>query len=60
MLNFRLERLLSNNTNRKTICLLGHFEDNAEHKAIVILEKLAFSDSEFPEVSIIFIIYVLD
>lgn len=46
--NFKVDRLLSNNTNRKTVCLLGYFSDKPEgEKAIVVLEKKAFSDTDF-------------
>lgn len=48
--NFKVDRLLSNNTNRKTVSLLGHFSDEKpEEKAIVVLEKKAFSDADFAE-----------
>lgn len=46
--NFKVERILSNNTNRKTVCLLGHFDEKTEN-ALVVLEKKAFSDQDFDD-----------
>lgn len=44
---FRTVRLLSNNSTRKSVCLLGHFTDlSTEQYAIVVLEKRAFAESE--------------
>lgn len=43
--NFKLSKILSNNTNRKTIVLLGAFEKlPGEELALIILEKLAFTE----------------
>lgn len=42
---FQPDRLLSNNTDRKTVCVLGKFTDrSAEEQAIIILEKSAFTE----------------
>ncbi|XP_063698404.1 m7GpppX diphosphatase [Culicoides brevitarsis] len=44
---FRGERLLSNNTDRKTVCVLGKFPQlSQEDQAIVILEKNAFTEEQ--------------
>lgn len=44
--NFQVDRLLSNNTNRKTVSILGHFSDgSADESAIVVLEKKAFTET---------------
>lgn len=42
---FRLKRILTNNTVRKSISLLGTFDDPADD-AIVVLEKNAYRESE--------------
>lgn len=44
--DFEPTKILSNNSNRKTICVLGKFKDKPEHNAIVLLEKKAFADKE--------------
>lgn len=44
--NYRVDRILSNNTNRKTVVLLGHFTESAEEQAIVVLEKKSFTEEE--------------
>lgn len=42
---FKLSKILSNNTNRKTVVLLGAFPDLSEDDlALVILEKSAFTE----------------
>lgn len=44
--NFQVDRLLSNNTNRKTVSILGHFSDGSpDESAIVVLEKKAFTET---------------
>lgn len=44
---FQPERLLSNNTDRKTVCVLGKFTDKSEdNQAIIILEKSAFTEEQ--------------
>lgn len=43
--DFVLEKILSNNTNRKTVCVLGKFK-NKSGVALVILEKNAFKEDE--------------
>lgn len=40
---FKLEKVLHNNTNRKTVCLRGTFESKAGD-ALVLLEKTAFAE----------------
>lgn len=40
---FRLERILSNNSQSKTICIVGEFVDSGQ-RAIVIFEKSAFTE----------------
>lgn len=47
--NFHVDRLLSNNTNRKTVSVLGWFKDSPEEKAIVVLEKKAFTETSLLE-----------
>lgn len=45
--NFKLERILNNNTRNKSIALLGSFPDLSKNdSAIVILEKKAFRESD--------------
>lgn len=39
------EKILNNNTNRKTVCVLGKFKDKSD-AAIVLLEKNAFKEEE--------------
>lgn len=41
--NFKLTSILQNNTNRKSVCLKGIFE-NREGDALVLLEKTAFTE----------------
>ena len=51
---FKINTILNNNSNRKTVCVLGHFttldasEDanDAKRQAIVILEKKAFTEQD--------------
>uniref|UniRef100_A0A336MJX6 m7GpppX diphosphatase n=1 Tax=Culicoides sonorensis TaxID=179676 RepID=A0A336MJX6_CULSO len=45
---FTTERLLSNNTDRKSICVLGKFKDvpNEEEQALLIFEKGAFTEEQ--------------
>lgn len=43
--DFVLEKILSNNTNRKTVCALGKFKDKSG-VALVLLEKNAFKEEE--------------
>lgn len=43
--NFKLSKILSNNTSRKTCVLLGKFKDS-EEQALLILEKSAFTESD--------------
>ncbi|KAL9888280.1 m7GpppX diphosphatase-like [Glossina fuscipes] len=45
--NFRLQRILNNNTRNKSIALLGCFPEQSDaDKAVVIFEKQAFRESE--------------
>lgn len=45
--NFKLERILNNNTRNKSIALLGSFPDLSKNdSAVVILEKKAFRESD--------------
>uniref|UniRef100_A0A1A9US50 m7GpppX diphosphatase n=1 Tax=Glossina austeni TaxID=7395 RepID=A0A1A9US50_GLOAU len=45
--NFHLQRILNNNTRNKSIALLGCFPEQSDtDKAVVILEKQAFRESE--------------
>uniref|UniRef100_A0A1B0C0Z1 m7GpppX diphosphatase n=1 Tax=Glossina palpalis gambiensis TaxID=67801 RepID=A0A1B0C0Z1_9MUSC len=45
--NFRLQRILNNNTRSKSIALLGCFPEQSDaDKAVVIFEKQAFRESE--------------
>lgn len=44
--DFKLDKILHNNTNRKHICLQGSFE-NCDGPALVILEKTAFAEDNF-------------
>uniref|UniRef100_A0A1B0C0Z0 m7GpppX diphosphatase n=1 Tax=Glossina palpalis gambiensis TaxID=67801 RepID=A0A1B0C0Z0_9MUSC len=45
--NFRLQRILNNNTRNKSIALLGCFPEQSDaDKAVVIFEKQAFRGSE--------------
>lgn len=41
--SFRIDKILNNNSNRKTVCLQGFF-DGSEETALVILEKPAFEE----------------
>lgn len=43
--DFILEKILNNNTNRKTVCVLGKFKDKSG-VALVILEKNAFKEED--------------
>lgn len=43
--DFVLEKILNNNTNRKTVCVQGKFKDKSG-VALVILEKNAFKEEE--------------
>lgn len=44
---FQPDRLLSNNTDRKTVCVLGKFQHlSGEDQAIIILEKSAFTEEQ--------------
>ena len=43
-------KILSNNSNRKVVCLLGHFSDLSDEQfAIVILEKTAFTEERLTQ-----------
>ncbi|CAG9834670.1 unnamed protein product [Diabrotica balteata] len=42
---FNISEILSNNTNRKTVCLRGSF-DSKDGEAVVILEKSAFVEED--------------
>ncbi|KAF5287297.1 hypothetical protein FQR65_LT02170 [Abscondita terminalis] len=44
--DFKLDKILHNNTNRKAICLQGSFADT-EGAAIVMLEKTSFTEDAF-------------
>lgn len=44
--DFKLERILSNNSNRKTICIQGSFPGK-DGIALLIFEKKSFTDTEF-------------
>lgn len=44
--NFRFQKVLSNNTNRKLVCLQGSF-GTSDGVGIVVLEKTAFEESDF-------------
>lgn len=47
---FKLTKILSNNTNRKTITVLGSFPDTSEtDKAVILLEKNAFKENDVKE-----------
>jgi len=43
---FQLTKVLTNNTSRKTICILGNFNNLTEdkNKALIIFEKNAFTE----------------
>ncbi|KAB0792467.1 hypothetical protein PPYR_14426 [Photinus pyralis] len=43
---FKLEKILYNNTNRKSICLQGVFH-NSKEPALVLLEKTGFTETNF-------------
>lgn len=43
--DFILEKILNNNTNRKTVCVVGKFKDKSG-VALVILEKNAFKEED--------------
>lgn len=45
---FQLTSILSNNSNRKTVCCLGQFADNLREseQALVIFEKTAFTSKD--------------
>lgn len=43
--DFTLNKVLQNNTNRKTICVLGNFKDKSG-EALILLEKNAFKEDE--------------
>lgn len=43
---FQLTSILSNNSNRKTVCCLGHFGDIESDQALVIFEKTAFTSND--------------
>ncbi|RZB40637.1 m7GpppX diphosphatase [Asbolus verrucosus] len=45
---FKLEKILHNNTNRKTVCLKGKF-DSKNGDALVLLEKTAFAEENLTE-----------
>lgn len=45
---FKFEKVLSNNTNRKVVCLQGSFEAS-DGVGIVVFEKTAFEEGEFKE-----------
>lgn len=45
---FKFEKVLSNNTNRKTVCLQGSFE-SSDGVGIILLEKTAFEEGDFKE-----------
>lgn len=48
--NFHVEKILNNNTNRKTVSILGEFrENNKTEQAVIVLEKKAFREEEFVE-----------
>lgn len=42
------EKILNNNTNRKTVCLVGKFKDK-DGVALVLLEKNVFKEEELDE-----------
>lgn len=42
---FKLDKILNNNTQRKTVCLQGYF-GNAKEIGLVILEKGAFEEKD--------------
>lgn len=44
---FKLVSILNNNSNRKLICILGHFLDRSEtDQAIILFEKKAFTETQ--------------
>lgn len=44
---FQADRILSNNTERKTVCVIGKFPElSEEDQAIIILEKSAFTEEQ--------------
>lgn len=44
---FILKRVLNNNSNRKMICVLGHFQDLSNTDlALIILEKKSFTEAD--------------
>lgn len=45
---FKLEKILHNNTNRKTVCLKGKF-DSKNGDALILLEKTAFAEENLKE-----------
>lgn len=45
---FQLEKILHNNTNRKTVCLKGKFASK-NGDALVLLEKTAFAEENLKE-----------
>lgn len=44
--SFKVRKVLSNNTNRKVVCLEGSF-DCKEGVGLIVLEKTAFQDEDF-------------
>lgn len=45
---FKFKKVLSNNTNRKVVCLQGSF-DASDGVGIVVLEKTAFEEGDFKD-----------
>lgn len=45
---FKVDKILHNNTNRKSICVQGSFE-SCKGVALILLEKPAFSEDSFTE-----------
>lgn len=46
--NFKIEKIISNNTKGKTVCLQGSF-DSHEGSGLVILEKTAFEEENLKQ-----------
>lgn len=48
--DFKVFQTINKNTQSKTVCICGKFESKAEETAVVLLEKLPFTDSEVTKI----------
>ncbi len=44
--NFKISRVLSENSDRKTMCVEGRFNDDQANSAVIVLEKMPFEESK--------------